>query len=124
MIENIEKKKVQKAIKDWEKLAKRRVVIGTTVGFIEYEQHEEINKPEEGNVLLRHKSGWTPKEFKQLGYQVRGQGIRAIYGESGLAKKMPMVFLPVLKLLSYLCAPISYFYPEIAQVMICTKVIN
>lgn len=124
VIEHISKTKGLKAIGMWEEMAKKRVVIGTTVGFVKYEQNEEINKPEAGNILLRHKSGWTPREFRELGYVVRGQGLRAIYGDNGLAKKSPGMLLPLFKIVSFVFAPLSYYLPSIAQVMICHKDIN
>lgn len=121
VLEHLEKKEGKKAIKKWEEIASKRVVIGTPVGFIKYEHTEEINRPDEDNELIQHKSGWGPPELKKLGYQVRGQGLRLIYGESGLARKFPSWLLPFFKFVSYLASPMSFFSPSIAQVMICKK---
>lgn len=121
VIEHLDKNKGKMAIKKWEKLANSRVVIGTTVGFTPYDTIEHDKPHPKENKLLIHKSGWTPDEMRRLGYDVHGQGLRLIYGENGIARKFPESFLPLFKFVSFVFAPICYYFPSVAQIMICAK---
>lgn len=117
-LEHLEKDEGEKALKSWEKLARKRIVISTPVGFIKY---EPIGfKGIEENPFQKHRSGWTPEELKKKGYQVRGQGLRFVYGEGGLAKKF-VFLLPVLSMISYLFSPLVYFLPKIGTCLIASK---
>lgn len=121
VIEHVDKNKGKTAIKEWEKLAKKRVVIGTTVGFTPYDTIEHGKPHPSENKLLMHKSGWTPDEMTNMGYRVYGQGLRMIYGEDGIARKFPEWLLPLFKFVSFVFSPICYFFPSMAQIMICVK---
>lgn len=122
IIEHLDKKTGKKVIKDWERLANKRVVIGTTVGFIPYHRIEQ--KEKETNPLQTHRSGWSPREFRSRGYKVRGQGIRLIYGQNGIARKSSPSLLPVCEIIAYLLSPLVYFVPELGLIQICVKKIK
>jgi ubiquinone/menaquinone biosynthesis C-methylase UbiE len=117
VIEHLTKKDGLKAMKEWENLAKKRIVISTPVGFIKYHRFEDRD---EDNPLQTHLSGWSVDEFKKKGYTVYGQGARFIYGEQGLARKYPQLLL-IWRILGYICSPIVYWYPQAATYMISWK---
>lgn len=119
-IEHISKKEGEKALIVWESLAKKRIVIATPVGFIPYERIEESKH--ENNPLLKHRSGWFSDEFRKKSYIVHGQGWRLIYGEKGLARRLPIRLLFLTGLLSYIFSPFVYLFPSLGQVMICKKI--
>lgn len=118
VLEHLSKKDSLKALRSWEKLAKKRIVVSTPVGFVEY---EPIEKKSEINPLQKHKSGWTIKEFIKRGYKVHGQGARLIYGPYGLARKTSNKFLFLWGFLSYILSPAVYFLPNLGLIMVCSK---
>lgn len=120
VLEHLIKKQGLEALKQWERLAKKCIVISTPVGFIKYEPLEKKNN---NNPLQEHLSGWKPEEFEKKGYTVRGQGFKLVYGERGLARRWPSL-LPVLGIISYLLAPLVYFYPKIATYMVAWEDVN
>ena len=119
-LEHLKKSDGRKALEAWEKLAKKRIVVTTPVGFIEYEPIEE---KKENNPLQKHLSGWSIKEMKALGFAVYGQGARFIYGKKGLARKFSGI-LPLWFVISYIASPFVYFFPEYATYMIAVKNLN
>ncbi|MBI3192856.1 MAG: class I SAM-dependent methyltransferase [Ignavibacteriae bacterium] len=66
VIEHLTKEDGKKLIKEMERVGKT-VFISTPVKY--FEQHEFDSNP-----YQRHRSLWTPKEFRQVGYKVRGFG--------------------------------------------------
>lgn len=117
VLEHLKKNDGKKAIKVWLRMVTKRLVITTPVGFIEYEPIEE---KDENNPLQKHLSGWSPEEFVNLGFKVRGQGIRLIYGEKGFARLFPSLF-PVWSLIALLFSPLVYFFPKLGLYMIAVK---
>lgn len=65
VIEHLSKKNGFKLMDIMEKLAKKKVIIFTPSGLLSSKKH---------NIQIGHdhKSGWTAKEFKELGYLVYG----------------------------------------------------
>ncbi len=117
VIEHLKKKDGETALKIWEGLAKKRIIISTPVGFIKFSPIEAI---EVDNPLQKHLSGWSPSEFTKRGYVVRGQGVRFIYGVTGLARRFPTL-LPFWSFVAFLFAPIVYFMPQFGLYMIAWK---
>lgn len=122
VIEHLKKEDGLRGLKIWEKLAEKRIVISAPVGFLKYDRVEKREK--EQNKLQKHLSSWVPNEFKSRGYKVYGQGISLIYGKSGLARKLPPLFWPLLSLFSYLFSPLVFFFPYMATYMIAVKEIE
>ncbi len=117
VLEHISKSDGKKSIKQWESLAANRIIITTPNGFIEY---EPISKVEKYNPLQKHRSGWNIEEFKKMGYTVRGQGLSRIYGKNGIARRYPRWLKPLM-IISYLAAPITYYYPSLSACIIAYK---
>ncbi len=91
LIEHLEKKEGLKLIEKMEKIAKRKVVIGTPNGHFHQDEYDR-------NILQKHKSSWSVEDFTKLGYTCYGQAIKFIYGEKGLlntniAKKFTILFV-------------------------------
>lgn len=106
-----------------EDIARMQVIVTTPVSFHHQDEYD-------GNPLQTHKSAWTPMEFCNLGYSVRGHGLRSIYldekmiireyGLRGLGiLARPMQYVAFL--VSYMLRPIVYFFPTLGDHMICVK---
>jgi SAM-dependent methyltransferase len=101
-------------IENLEKIACKQVIITTPVG--EYEQTEY-----DFNPYQVHRWIWTPGEFWQFGYRVRGVGLRNFGGDKGIARKTPNIFLPLVHLIWVFSGLISYIRPSYAGHIVCTK---
>lgn len=118
VLEHLPKNKGEKALKEWEKLAGKRIVVSTPRGFIPYERIEV--QREAKNPHQTHLSGWQIKEFTDRDYKVRGQGAAFIYGKNGIARSLPSL-LPFFSLVSIIFAPLVYFFPHLSTYMIAWK---
>ena len=92
VIEHLTKEEGERLIENLEKIAKKQVIITTTVGFFPYDHFEG----KDGNPFQTHKSRWQPEEFKE-------------------SLHPPIFFL------SYLFSPLFYLFPKLAAYMICVK---
>jgi len=119
VIEHLNKKDGLKAMRIWEKLAKKRVLVSTPLDFIPYHRIELTRKTT--NPLNVHLSGWTPDEFEKLGYTVYGQGSKLVYGENGLLRKTSKIFWPLLILLSFIISVFVYYFPNFATYIVAVK---
>lgn len=117
VIEHLKRNDALKSLKEWEKLAKKRVVVSTPIGFIKYDLLEERN---DSNPYQKHLSGWNIKELREMGYKVIGQGARFIYGPNGVARRYPK-YLIVFRILAYIISPFIYFNPNLGTYMIAVK---
>ena len=57
VIEHLEKEEAIRLIEDMEKIARKKIIITTPVGFLE-------NYEADGNLYQTHKSGFYPEDFK------------------------------------------------------------
>lgn len=118
VLEHLTKAKGEKALNEWERLSKKRIIISTPVEFIPYDRIE--SSQEEKNPHQKHLSGWQIKEFASRGYQVRGQGVAFIYGKNGIARKLPSLLF-LFSIVSMIFAPLVYFFPHLATYMLTWK---
>lgn len=118
VIEHLSKKVGEAALQKWENLAKKKVIIATPVGFMKFDR---VERKKDKNKLQKHLSGWDPEEFRERGYRVYGQGLKLVYGENGLVRKMHPIFWPFLIVLSYLIAPAVFLFPKLGTYMIAVK---
>lgn len=122
VIEHLPKKKALQLIAQMTEMAKKRVVIGTTVGFMHFLPLQEIHEHEhDDNPYQKHKSSWDPQEFQDLGFVSHGQGLFLIYREGFLTHKLPKIIHPILYGISLLLAPLVYFFPILATYQINYK---
>jgi len=123
VIEHLEKKRALASIKAFEGVARFQAILSTPTGF--YRQGEY-----DGNPLQAHKSHWIPSELKNLGYKVRGNGLRPLYiNERMLVREHGLRGLGILArpltyvafMVSYMVRPLVYFCPSLGDHMICVK---
>ena len=113
VIEHLTKKEGLKLINNLEKIAKRRIIFIIPVGGLPQD-------PYDGNPYQRHKSAWYPRDFKEKGYKVWGQGLRLLYGYGNRVKKLGP-FSYVFSLVSFIFWPVLNLKPEWAIYMFCWK---
>lgn len=121
LIEHISKKDGKKLLKHLDKYATKRIVVTTPHGFLHYRPMEE---KEEKNPYQKHKSGWTVEDFMAEGYRVYGQGLKAVYGEYSLVRKLPRFTYPLFYIFSFLFSPILYLFPNLSYNLIAIKEIK
>lgn len=116
VIEHLNKKDALNLIKKMEKITKKRLILATPNGFVEYDPFEGGD----GNSLQEHKSGWETEEMEKMGYRVYGQGVGFIYKPNGLLYRYRK-FKDFWVLISYLLSPISYIAPEASASIVAVK---
>lgn len=107
VLEHLKREEGLALIKAMEQVAKRQVIITTPV--CSYKQD-----PYDGNPYQEHQHIWQPKELRQLGYKVRGHGLRYIGGMSGIQSPLPRLFRPLMDVLWVLAGLFTYFLPTIS----------
>lgn len=112
VIEHLKKEEGNKLLDSVEKRANRRIIVVTPNG--EYQQDEYDNNP-----FQKHKSEWTPQDFKKRGYKVLGQGWKFLY-KSKFSRRLG-VFYYLLYAFSTLTQPILNLFPDASLQLICYK---
>jgi SAM-dependent methyltransferase len=79
----------------------RHVVVSTPNGFLKQDELEE-------NPLQRHRSGWTPAQFRRRGYRVYGVGGMKIFGRHR-------------RFISAAFGPFSYYAPRLSELLLCVR---
>jgi hypothetical protein len=83
LIEHLTKDDGRDLLGAMERVASRRVVVLTPNGFLPQDAYDS-------NELQAHRSGWSPGDFRALGYSVYGiNGLRALRGEMGTPRWRP-----------------------------------
>lgn len=111
-LEHLEKEDGRRLIKDMQLIAKKKVIIFTTNGFLE--QGEMA-----GNVYQKHKSGWSAEEMRNMGFKVFGvNGFKALRKEHAEIAWQPKIFWERVSLASN---PIVEKVPKWAFQILCVK---
>lgn len=113
VVEHLGKRESQRLIREMERIARYKVLVGTTNGFFPFDAIEGGDK----NPLQVHKSGWSPEEFRKQGYKVYGQAAGFIYKPGGLGhrfKELGYVFYAI----SYLLSPLIYLFPKFSTYLV------
>jgi len=113
ILEHLSRKEGGEFIKRLEKMANKRVVIASPVGYFPQDEYDE-------NIYQIHKSHWTVEDMIDLGYSVSSQGLRILWGNENIVKKYGMLSY-FLFLISIICTPLLLFKPELGTYMICRK---
>ncbi len=121
VLEHVSKQDGASLIEELNRITRIRIVIATPVGFFPYLPLDCGD--DDKNPFNEHKAGWTADELENLGFRIVGQGLRAIYGERGWARKIPRRLLVLSYFASYLAQPVVYFSPNLAMYMIGVKAI-
>ena len=92
--------------------ARRKVIIYMPNGYLR--QGEWDN-----NIYQTHKSGWSCNDFRARGYRVLGMGgLKCLHKEMGVLKYRPERLWSTI---DFLCKPLIYKVPVIAQELLCIK---
>jgi SAM-dependent methyltransferase len=116
-IEHLERESGVMLISNLQEMAYRQVIITTPVGYLNVDEFVE-------DPLMKHKSGYSPREMRSMGFCVRGQGIffwRFLYGKKGLTRIFPPPLTYFALFLFYLLEPVAYVFPVAAVHMFCIK---
>ena len=118
VVEHLERVDALALMKSMEAIARRQVIISTPVGQCGQQAYD-------GNPHQAHHSTWLPQDFRQLGYAVRGSGLR---GMGGLIAQETSPLPEWLRLVAnavwILASPFSYYSPRIGGNMVCVKNID
>ncbi len=116
VIEHVTRNQGEKILNEIEKMAKKRIIVGTPRGFME-QPHEFLDN----NPYQVHKSGWSIEDFTSRGYKVYGVGFWPIWSYHGLGRNANIFRMIISNIISYLTSPIVYFFPTLAAGVIAIK---
>lgn len=119
VIEHVTRSNGEKILDEIEKLAKKRIIVGTPRGFME-QPHEFLD----GNPNQVHKSGWSIEDFTSRGYKVYGVGFLPIWSHDGLGRNANFLTMVLSNIISYLMSPVVYFFPALGAGILAIKDIN
>lgn len=112
LIEHLRKEDGLALLAAMERIACDRVVVFTPNGFLP-------QAPADGNPYQAHRSGWSPRDFRELGYEVRGvHGWRHLRGERASLRWRPGRFWGAV---SDLTQPFVHRWPALAFHLLCVK---
>ena len=117
VIEHLNKSDGLKMIKEMERVAKKKIILTTPNGFF-----NALSGPDALNPQEKHISGWTVKDFKNLGFRIYGLGSLKIFWQAAPGKII-MKFKPrrLFILFAKIFAPFVYYYPSLAFRLFCIK---
>lgn len=112
VIEHMTKEDGYALIEKMERWASKKIIITTTNGYL---PQDEV----EGNPLQVHKSGWTLKELRDLGFKVYGKfGWIKLRGYVGRVKYRPAILWECISgVTQYFTGP----FPKYAFIFFATK---
>lgn len=116
LIEHLNKEQGQEMLKLAEKVAKKKVILSTTRGFI-----HQSDFYFDGNPLQHHKSGWSEGELKKMGYKIYGVGLKFVWSEHGLALTHNKLISFLFSFLAYILSPLVFLIPILGAGMIAIK---
>ncbi len=115
LIEHLEHSQGLQLLEKMEKIAIKKVIVFTPNGFIPQDEYDR-------NLYQIHKSGWTSKEFRGLGFMVEGvNGLKYLKGEMAKPKFRPDWFW---QRISMLTQPITRILPSLAFQLLASKQLN
>ena len=114
VLEHLDKEEGAALLKSMEGIARHQVIITSPVGV-------HAQETLDGNPHQKHKHIWQPGELVQLGYKVRGHGLRNLGGRSGIQSSIPKAFRPLIDIIWILAGMITYFRPSFSGSMVCIK---
>ena len=116
VIEHVTRNQGEKILDEIEKIAKKRIIVGTPRGFME--QPDEFL---DDNPYQVHRSGWTIADFTKRGYKVYGVGFWPIWSYHGLGRNANIFRMVLSNIISYLVSPLIYFFPTLGAGVIAVK---
>lgn len=119
VIEHVDRNKGEELLNLVDKLARKRIIMGTPRGFME-QPHAFLGD----NPHQVHKSGWSEDDFRKRGYKVYGIGFGPVWAEVGLGRNYAKPVTVLASVISYILSPIVYYLPFLAAGILCTKEIK
>lgn len=119
VIEHIDRKEGEELLSIVDKLAKKKIIMGTPRGFME-QPHAFLGD----NPHQVHKSGWSEEDFRKRGYKVFGIGFGPVWSEEGLGRTYSKPVAFVASIISYTFSPVVYYFPFLAAGILCFKEIK
>lgn len=111
VIEHIKREDFIKLLPKLEKIAKKIIII-TPNGFIEQDTYDQ-------NIFQKHLSGWTVKNFTEMGFDCFGlSGLKSLRKEMWVPKIKPAI---IGNMLCDMTQPIVYKKPELAYHIVAIK---
>lgn len=117
VLEHLPKKDVYRKnlIQILEGVARKKIILFTPNGNV-------ANNEQDGNEYQEHISAWEPRDFKKMGYTIKGAtGLRYFIGTSGAMKYQPHFIFSFLTVISQ---PFVLHRPKLAGHTYAVKVIN
>lgn len=112
VIEHFEKKDAFELIKNMEKIARKKVILLTPNGFYPQDTFND-------NPFQVHKSGWSKRELKNLGYRVYGlRGIKYLRGDFATIKYKPWVLWGFI---AFFSEPLLHYFPNFSYDLFAVK---
>ena len=108
ILEHLSKTKGRKFIEEMRRVTKAIIVISTP----------NVYRPQEaihGNIYEVHRTLWSPKDLRELGFKVRGVGVRVTGSQ-----KLPKMLRFFLKLIMPLDR-LSYVFPSLSQFLVAWR---
>ncbi len=119
VIEHISREKGEKLLKLVDRVAKKRVIMGTPRGFMEQPEVFLGDNPHQV-----HESGWSEEDFRIHGFKVFGIGFGPAWSEHGLARSYNGILSTVAAVISFIISPVVYYLPSLAAGILCIKDTN
>lgn len=115
VLEHLSKKDGWSLLRKAERWARIKVIVDTPNGYLEQTAYNN-------NPLQEHRSGWTPSELRQRGFDVYGcQGLKVLRGMGGIPKLKPRLLWEAIL---YLTQPIIYHFPNLAFGIFAVKQVD
>lgn len=110
VIEHIEKNNALKLINKMKKWSIKKIIIIVPNGYL-----ENGDPYDDGNVYQHHLSGWSPKDFTDLGFEVIGfNGYKYCRGDGSNIRIIHPYLRPLYAIISYLSEPFCKIFPNYA----------
>lgn len=112
VLEHLTKQEGAKLLNKMEDWARKKVIIATPNGYLWQNGYDD-------NPLQEHRSGWSSKELRKLGFKVRGiDGWKRLRGYKGSMKYEPAFLW---RRISDLTQKFTYYYPVLAFRLLAVK---
>lgn len=112
LIEHLTKGEACHLIETMEEIARKNVVVFTPNGFLCQSEYDR-------NIYQVHRSGWTVKEFRNMGYEVKGiNGLKFLRKEEAYTRFRPR---RLFQIISDISQKLTYNFPNLAFQLLCVK---
>jgi len=114
VLEHLTKDEGIRLLRTTQDIARKQVILITPNGMTVQEEHH-------GNPFQKHRSGWTPDEFKRLGYKVKVYGFRFAKGLRAVNPVKAFVFLLLRAFIYFITALIVVIFPTLGGGIVAIK---